>query len=122
MSRCPMLLLDPLDTHNGAHLNLYAMLYSLSQTSCLRSTYAASADSTRSARRHISGGVLHDSPNAPKSIHPALLVEKIVPLRALQARTAPIFLSGRRLRQDSCGQVMCISVVDGEFEDADVVE
>lgn len=50
------------------------------------------------------------------------MVEKVVPVRALQLWTAPVFFGGSLLGHGSRGQILGVSIVDGEFENADVVE
>ena len=80
------------------------------------------ANFARSACRFVSTEVLHDTPDGSESFNPALLVEKVVPLRALQLWTAPVFFGGSLLGHGSCGQILGVSVVYGEFENADVVE
>ena len=83
---------------------------------------AVSADSFGAVRRFVSIEVLHNTPDGSESFHPTLLVEKVVPLGALQLWTAPVFFGGSLLGHGSRGQILGVSIVDGEFENADVVE
>ena len=50
------------------------------------------------------------------------MIEEVIPFGALQLWTAPVFFSRSQLWHGSCGQVLGVSIVDGEFENADVVE
>ena len=83
---------------------------------------AVSADSFGAVRRFVSIEVLHNAPDGSEGFHSGFLIEKVVPLRALQFWAAPVFFDGSRLGHQSCSQILGVSVVDGEFEDADVVE
>jgi hypothetical protein len=83
--------------------------------------FNAGPSNVRLAYRHISTEVLHNTPDAAESFNSAGLIEEVVPLRALQFWTAPVFFGGSRLWHGSCGQVLCVRVVDGEFENADVM-
>jgi len=83
---------------------------------------SANANFARFACRLVSVEVLHDTPDASKSFDSAFLVEEVVPLCALQLWTAPIFFDGSLLGHGSCGQILGVSIVNGESENADVVE
>jgi hypothetical protein len=80
------------------------------------------ADFARFGRRLVSIEVLHNAPDGSESFHSAFLIEKVVPLRALQLWTPPVFFEGCLLGHGSCGQIFGVGIVDGEFENADVVE
>lgn len=92
----------------------------LSHSFCL--CFSNSADFARLGRRLVSIEVLHNAPDGSEGFHSGFLIEKVVPLRALQFWAAPVFFDGSRLGHQSCSQILGVSVVDGEFEDADVVE
>lgn len=83
---------------------------------------AVSANFIGAACRFVSIEVLHNTPDGSESFHPTLLIKEIVPLRALQLRTAPVFFGESLLGHGPCGQILGVSIVDGEFENADVVE
>jgi len=83
--------------------------------------FDASANCTRFACRHISVEVLHNTPDAPERLHPVLLIKEVVPLRALQLGIAPVFFDRSLLRHGSRSEILCVSIVDSELENADVM-
>ena len=73
-------------------------------------------------RSHVPTHILHHAPNTLESLHPLLLIEKIKPFSAFQSRDAPVFFRRSLSLFDASSKVVCVSVVDREFTDADVVE
>jgi hypothetical protein len=85
------------------------------------------ADSLSSSSSSLIGSqiathVLHNAPNTLESLHPLRLLEKIEPICAFELGDTPVFFQRGLAWQDASGEIVRVSVVDGEFEDADVVE